>query len=93
MDFGDSYSVKTIRSIRPRIDGVTGETVSIQVGAAMTPDASPVWQTAQTFTIGTDIKIDSFTTGRFLSVRFTNTNYGAWRMKSFDVDYVNAGAY
>lgn len=93
MDFGDSYSVKTIRSIRPRIDGVSGETLSIQVGAAMTPDASPVWQTAQTFTIGSDIKIDSFATGRFLSVRFTNTNYGAWRMKSFDVDYVNAGAY
>jgi hypothetical protein len=93
MDFGDSYSVKTIRSIWPRIDGSSGETVNIQVGAAMTPDSSPVWHTAQTFTIGTDIKIDSFATGRFLSIRFTNTNYGAWRIKSFDVDFVNAGAY
>ena len=93
MTMGDPYSVKTIRCIYPRIDGVSGATVNVQVGSSMFPDSAPTWQTAQSFVIGTSIKVDSFASGRFLSVRFTNADYGAWRMKSFDVDYVNSGAY
>lgn len=93
MTLGDPYSVKTIRAIRPRIDGTSGSIVNIQVGAAMVADAAPVWQTAQPFVIGESIKVDSFATGRFLSVRFTNTDYASWRMKSYDIDYVTAGAY
>ena len=79
--------------IGARIDGVIGATVNVQVGASMYPDAAPTWQTAQPFVIGSSIKVDSFASGRFLSIRFTNVDYGAWRMKSFDVDFVNAGAY
>ena len=90
---GDPYSVKTIRCIYPRIDGVSGATVNVQVGSSMFPDSAPTWQTAQSFVIGTSIKVDSFASGRFLSVRFTNADYGAWRMKSFDVDFINSGAY
>ena len=93
MTMGDPYSVKTIRAIYPRIDGVIGSTVNVQIGSSMYPDQATTWQTAQAFTIGSSIKVDSFASGRFLSVRFTNADYGAWRMKSFDVDYVNAGAY
>lgn len=93
MTLGDAYSVKTIRSIRPKIDGNTGAVISIQVGASMYPDAPPTWSTAQNFTVGQSVKIDSFATGRYLSVRFSNTDYYQWRMKSFDIDYVNAGAY
>ena len=93
MTMGDAYSVKTVRAIYPRIDGNTGATVNIQIGASMFPDSGPEWQPTQAFTIGSSIKIDSFATGRFISVRFTNVDYGAWRMKSFDVDYVNAGSY
>lgn len=93
MTLDDSYSVKTIRSIRPQIDAMNGTEITIQVGASMYPDSAPTWQTAQTFTVGSSIKIDSFATGRYLSVRFTNADYPLWRMKSFVVDYVNAGAY
>lgn len=93
MTMGDPYSVKTIRAIYPRIDGNTGATVSVQIGASMYPDADPTWQTAQSFTIGSSIKIDSFATGRFLAIRFSNVDYGPWRIKSFDVDYVNSGAF
>lgn len=93
MTMGDPYSVKTIRSIYPRIDGVFGASVNIEVGASMYPDSAPTWQTAQSFVIGSSIKVDSFASGRFLSIRFTNADYGAWRMKSFDVDYVNSGAH
>jgi len=90
---GDPYSVKTITGIRPKIDGNTGATVTVQVGASMYPDAAPVWSAAQTFTIGQSIKIDSFATGRYLAVRFSNADFSGWRMKSFDIEYVKAGAF
>jgi hypothetical protein len=93
IDLGDPTAVKTVREIRPVIDGVTGDTISIQVGASMRPDSIPVYSAAQTYTIGTDYKIDTFATGRYISVKFSNTGYGAWRMKSFGVDYVPAGLY
>jgi hypothetical protein len=93
MTMGDTYSVKTMRSIYPRVDGIVGATIDVQVGSSMYPDEATTWQTAQTFTIGSSIKVDSFATGRFFAVRFSNVDYAAWRMKSFDVDYVNSGAF
>jgi hypothetical protein len=93
MDMGDSYSVKTARVILPKIDGVSGDVVSIQVGASMIPDSAPVYGSPVSYTIGTSFKVDSFATGRYLAVKFTGSGYGALRMKSFVVDYTNAGAY
>ena len=93
MSMGEPDRVKLLRAIYPVIDGVNGSTVSIQVGASMFPDSTPAWQTAQTFTIGTDVKIDSFTTGRYLSIRFSNADYSPWRIRSFRVDYVGQGFF
>jgi hypothetical protein len=93
MSMGEPDRVKLLRAIYPVIDGVNGSTVSVQVGASMFPDSPPAWQTAQTFTIGTDVKIDSFTTGRYLSIRFSNADYSPWRIRSFRVDYVGQGFF
>lgn len=93
MSLSDPQKVKTIRSIYPRIDGNQGAQITIQVGAAMVADATPVWQTPQTFTIGTDQKIDSFATGRFLSLRLSNADYSPWRLRSLDIDYIERGYY
>ena len=93
MTLDDPYSVKTIKSIRPRIDGETGAVISVQVGSAMYPDATPTWQTAQNFTIGSSIKVDSFATGRFLAVKFSNVDYSQWRIKSFDIEYNTMGGF
>ena len=94
MTFGDAGAIKVIRSVRPKIEGISGDTVAIEVGTAMTPDGAVTWAPAQTFTIGTDYKVDVFSTGgRFTAIRFTNNDYGSWRMKSFSIDYVSTGAY
>jgi hypothetical protein len=93
MTLGDPQRVKTIKGIRPRIDGDTGAEITIEIGASMVPDGTPTWSAAQTFTIGTDIKIDSFATGRFMSVRFSNSDYSQWRIRSFDIDYVTQGMF
>ena len=93
MTMGDPMRVKTIKGIRPRIDGSTGDTITIEIGGAMDPDAEPTWSEPTTFTIGTSIKADCFATGRFMSVRFTNANIPKWRIRSFDIDYTPGGLY
>jgi len=90
---GSPETVKTVRSVYPRFDGVDGTTISIQVGSSMAANAATTWQPAQTFTIGTDLKIDSFATGRYIAVKFTNVAYANWRMRSFDIDFVTQGRY
>ena len=93
ISFGDGIGVKTVRSLYPKLEGAQGAVVNIQVGASMYPDNAPTWGTAQAFTIGSTSKIDSIVTGRFLSVRFTTNDYPSWRIKSFDIDYVDAGLF
>ena len=93
MHFDSPETMKTIRSVYPRIDGTDGAVVSVQVGASMYSDKEPTWQTAQNFTIGQSQKIDSFATGRFMSVRFSNADASPWRIRSFDIDYVMRGNY
>jgi len=90
---GDAMAIKTVRSIRPRIDGSTGASITIEVGASMYPDDSPEWSDPVTFTVGSSIKADSFATGRFLAVRFSNVDYSPWRMRSFDIEYTKTGNY
>ena len=94
MTLGDPNAIKVIKGIRPKIDGNSGATVSIQVGSSMTPDGAVTWAPAATFTIGTDFKVDTFSIGgRYMSVKFSNIDYAPWRMKSFSIDYVSTGAY
>lgn len=93
MHFGDPYSVKTVTCVRPKIDGTFGTQVTIEVGSSMYPDSSPIWGAPVKFTLGQNIKVDCFTSGRFISARFSNSDFASWRMKSFDIEYVKAGAY
>lgn len=91
MDFDDSFAVKLIRGVRPRIDA-TGQTpIVIQVGAAMVPDAPVKWSAPVTFSVGQDIKADTFAQGRFLALRISGEN--AFRVRSLDMDIVTSGAF
>lgn len=93
MHFDTPDQVKTIRSVYPKIDGTKGDSISIQVGAAMLPDETPVWGTAQTFVIGSGQKVDSFVSGRYLAVKFSSSGVHHWRMRSFEIEYVLGGRY
>lgn len=93
MTLGDPFTVKFVKSVLPKIDGNTGATISIQVGAAMNPNQNITWGDAQTFTIGSSEKIDCSISGRYIAVRFTNDTYSQWRMKSFGLEYVVSGRY
>jgi hypothetical protein len=89
----DPYSVKTVRSIYPRIEGPTGATVTIEVGATMDAEVPIAWAAPVTYTIGSTRKADSFATGRFLALRISSSASSPWRLKSIDLDVIQRGAY
>jgi hypothetical protein len=80
-----------VRGVYPRIDGSTGDTATIEIGAYMNPDQEPNWGTPATFTVGQDHKADVFVTGRYLAMRITST--GLIRLRSLDLDVVPAGTF
>jgi hypothetical protein len=93
LHFDQPEVVKLCRAVRPKIDAAAGTVVKVQIGSAMVPDADPTWQAAQDFTVGTDIEVHSFATGRFLSVRLYTTGDTFWRLRSLQMDVVPQGAY
>ena len=91
LSLDDPYSMKLIRAVRPRIDA-TGQTpITIQVGASMVPDQAVTWSSPVTFSVGQDIKADTFAQGRFLAIRISGQN--AYRIRSLDLDVVQTGAF
>jgi hypothetical protein len=93
MAFDDPFTVKTVRSVFPRIDGAAGQTLTIEVGGSMDAETSPTWSAPFTYTIGSSLKADCYATGRFLSLRIKSTGSFAWRLKSIDMDIIKRGAY
>lgn len=93
IQFGDPYSNKLIRSLYPRIDAPAGTVINVSVGGSMTANTAPTYSTPVPFTVGSQIKIDSFATGRFLAVKFESTADVVWRIRSYDIDLVQTGAY
>jgi hypothetical protein len=93
MHLDSPETVKLCKAVYPKIDGTTGQTVAIEIGASMTANVAPTWSAPVNFTIGTDQKIDSFSAGRYLAVRITHTSYAPWRIRSLDMDVQQMGKY
>ncbi len=49
------------------------------------------YSTAQTFTVGTDYKIDCLETYRLPAVKFETTSDVAWKINGYDLDIEFAG--
>ena len=90
---GAPDKVKTLRSIRPRVDAVAGTTISVYAGGSFDPEGDVTWQGPFTYTVGTDLKVDALISGRYLAVRFETTGSADWRLRSFDLDVVSQGDF
>lgn len=93
MAFDAPETVKTVRSIVPRVDAVPGTVIGFQVGGSMDAEVSPTWSAVSSYTVGTTRKVDLFATGRFLSVRAVSSTDQPWRIKSYDLDIQKQGNY
>lgn len=86
-------TVKTVRSVLPRIEAATGTRVRIEVGGTMDVEKPVTWSAPVEYIVGKSYQADSFASGRFLAIRFTSMDNNAWRIKSYGLDVVGNGAY
>ena len=82
---GDATKIKTVRAIRPRITGNTGDTVIVKIGFADDPYATPTY-TSMTHTIGSTVQNGCFVSGRYIAIRFETGTAYQWRLDSYDLD-------
>lgn len=74
---------KLLRRIWPK---ATGDAISVKVGSQDVLGGTVTWETAQTFTPGTDEYLDFTTNGKLLAVHFTSAADGHWELHGYDVD-------
>jgi hypothetical protein len=84
IDLGDPEHYKLIKELRPKIVGNTGATVIIKIGYSDDQYATPTY-TSTTFTIGVDIKVDCFVTGRYMAVRFETGSAYQWKLDAYTI--------
>lgn len=93
LSFDAPDRVKLCRGVRPIFEGSDGGTVQVSIGGAMTPNDVPTWSDPVDFTIGEDIQVDSFATGRFLAVKIESDTAINWRLKQMAFDLEVQGGY
>jgi hypothetical protein len=85
--------IKTIRGIRPRVKGTTGETIMIQVGSSNEAYDAPTYGAAVPFVIGVDVSCDMFYAGRYMAVKFASGSAYQWRLDGYDIDVLVGGLW
>lgn len=93
LDFGDGYQYKICRGLIPRVDAPTGTVLSFQIGGSPSAELGPAWSDPVSFTVGTDFKIDSFASGRYISYRISSASGQIWKVRSVDFDIVQGGKF
>lgn len=92
LHFDAPERIKLVTSIRPRITGNVGSTVTVKIGYADDPYADPVY-TTMTYTIGSTLKCDCFVSGRYIAVWIGSGTAYQWRLDGYDLDIIDAGAF
>lgn len=92
--FDDAEYIKKIYKIEPSIEAPSGTQITIKIGNAAAPEATVTWGTGQTFTVGTDYKVDfnnDANVGRFMGIQLTTTGDVSWRCHKLKVYYKLVG--
>jgi hypothetical protein len=87
MSLGDSTVSKFVQSVRPKVDGVIGETLSVRVGATDYADGTITWSDPVTYTVGSTRAADFRVSGKFIGVKIEDTVGSPWRCRSMDIEY------
>jgi hypothetical protein len=93
LDFGAPDQVKLLTEVWPKVIGSTGDVIQVRAGGQMEPGDPISWSPYVNYTIGTDRKVDTFATGRLISVEFLGQGIRGWRVGGFDANVELAGRY
>ena len=87
----DLQTMKNVRTVYPKIKATIGTVVNIKTGYQSVPDGAVTWGTAQSYTVGTDYKVDVMSSGRLLAIQFQTTGNVEWKLDGFDLDVLIEG--
>ena len=93
LSLGAPGQMKLIGKIRPRIFGKAGETVNVSLGYSDDAYAAPVYNAPVAFTLGEDVDVNDFVSGRYIAVKFANGTSTSWRLDSYDIELRLAGKF
>jgi hypothetical protein len=93
MALDDAGAVKLMTEVWPIFDAAAGTEIEVTAGAAMAPNVAPTYGDAQTFTVGTDAKVNVLSAGRYLALRYRTTDGAAWRTRSTRINVEQMGSY
>lgn len=91
LSFDVPERLKLVKSIRLRVTGNVGDTLTVMVGQSPDPYTEPTWDAVMTHVIGTTVSLDCMVTGRYIAVRIeSGTAYFA-RVDSYDMEVEQLG--
>ena len=86
-------TVKTVSRFRPRVKAPNGTVLTFRIGGAMDLYGPITWAEPVTFTVGNDVSVDAFATGRYLAYRVESTAAYQWRFEGLDMEYQARGGW
>lgn len=82
----DPYSVKFVRAIFPKIISTGSPTVQISVGMQDDLNGAVRWDGPHDFVVGTDLKIDTALSGKYLAIRIEDSSNIPWELTGYTLD-------
>lgn len=83
-DLGDKQDWHMILTIYPRAEG---DPFDVRIGSMEVTGETPTWSSYQTFTPGTDYKLDFRVSGRLHAIEFYSDTNVAWNIEAYELDY------
>jgi hypothetical protein len=82
---------KRVMRVYPRVLGTQGDTIAIKIGMRDSLDGTVTWSSPQTFTIGTDYKVEFRESSRLFDIRFDYTGSNPLRVFGYEVEFEPEG--
>ena len=89
----DPNRVKTVKRLRPRVLAPSGTVLKFRVGGSMDVYGPISWSSQVTFTVGTDVSVDAFASGRYLAWRMDTDAAYSFRIEGLDVEFEPRGGW
>lgn len=86
MSFDEPNRVKFLRRLIPHVVADAGTIMFARAGSQMTINDPILWSNEVTYTVGTDIHVDTFAQGKYLSFEFRSDGANPWSLTGFDVE-------
>jgi hypothetical protein len=87
----DPGVVKLVAGVWPSIVAEDGTEIKVYLGSSMTPEGTITWVGPATYVVGSSLKVDLYTTGRFIAVRFEEADDKDWALQGYALDIISLG--